>query len=249
MKKNDQVQEVEELIREGNHLVVLTGAGMSTASGIPDFRSDNGIYETTENPERYLSRYYYNGYPKDFWVHYKEIFSLKLMGNYQPNAGHYALATLNENHKVTVLTQNVDGLHQQAGSRQVFEMHGSIQMATCPKCKTRYDLNYINKEAFPRCSKTNGKGRVCQFILKPDVVLFGDDVRHYKEAEEAIRQADIFIVLGSSLLVKPVSELPSLAKRMGVKSILVNRESSPKDTLFDYVFHEEIDTFFSKLNI
>lgn len=246
MKKKEH-ERVQTLLSEAKNIVVLTGAGISTDSGIPDFRSDTGVYSGDEQ-WRYITRSYYHGYPKDFWIRFKDIFSSKLTIEHQPNRGHAFIATLNENHKVTVLTQNVDGLHQKAGSQNVLAMHGSIDEAICPKCKTVYDLPFINKELVPRCVKTNGKGKVCNFILKPDVVLFGDDVRHYKEAEKAIEEADLFIVMGSSLQVQPVNELPYFAKMLGIPSVIVNRESTEMDTDFDFVFHEEISDFLKHMS-
>lgn len=148
---------------------------ISTESGIPNFRSSGGFWKEGENREYYISKCYFERNPKDFWKKYKDIFELKLMGNYKPNTGHLFIKELEEKGKnITVLTQNVDGLHQKAGNQHVIELHGTLQSATCPKCKTKYDITFINQHEIPRCTKENAKGKKCDFILKPDVVLFSD---------------------------------------------------------------------------
>ncbi|WCK57122.1 NAD-dependent protein deacylase (plasmid) [Aneurinibacillus sp. Ricciae_BoGa-3] len=239
---DEQINALATLIKDIENIVFLTGAGISTASGIPDFRSDNGIWKQEQNREYYLSTYYYQKKPKDFWKKYKEIFNLKLMDGYQPNFGHSFIRELEENGKtVTVLTQNVDGLHQMAGSQHVIELHGTIKTATCPKCKQKYDLDFILEQEIPRCTTTK-QDKTCGFILKPDMVMFGDTVMGYKEAEKAIDTCKLFIVLGSSLEVSPVNELPQYAKYdWQTKLVLVNRDPTIKDRLFDIVIHTDIN--------
>lgn len=239
---NDSIRELAKELRNATHIVFLTGAGMSTASGIPDFRSTGGLWKEGESRERYISRSYFYYKPKDFWSKYKDIFHLKLMDDYSPNEGHLFLKELEDMGKtVTVLTQNVDHLHTKAGSSRVIELHGTIHSASCPKCKSQYSLDYINNEEIPRCEKPNKKKVKCGFILKPDVVLFGDLVNGFKEAEQAISESTVFVVLGSSLQVKPVSDLPEYARyKYDNKLAIINLDKSETDDLFDIVIHEDI---------
>jgi len=229
-------------------IAVLTGAGVSTDSGIPDFRSQKGVWEISKK-EEVITQSYLRWRPKLFWVDYKEVFYEKLTGNHQPNAIHEFLAKLessNRVEKVTILTQNIDGLHQEAGSQQVYEMHGTYQTAHCPKCKRVYDLSHIMKEVVPRCEKVNGKGRVCGFILEPDVVLFGDRIRHWKEAEEAVMEADICLILGTTLQVKPFNTLPKIAKKYGAHLVFMNAEGTNLDKLMDEIYLGDIKDIFEK---
>ncbi|MDP4103374.1 MAG: NAD-dependent protein deacylase [Bacillota bacterium] len=223
-----------EMIQASQKLVFLTGAGISTESGIPDFRSSGGIY-ANGNVEHYISRYFYNKSPKDFWKHFKEIFQLKMLGNYEPNNGHLFIKALEDMGKeVTVLTQNIDGLHQKAGSKHVLELHGTLRSAHCPKCKRVYNLEYTLKNDIPRCELDD-------FILDTDVVLFGDAIKHFDEAINAVESCDLLIVMGSSLNVTPVNAFPEYAKRSwNTKLAIINKEETIKDRYFDVVIHEKI---------
>jgi NAD-dependent deacetylase len=143
--------------------------------------------------------------------------------------------------KVNVLTQNIDGLHRKAGSSDIIELHGTLQYATCPKCKKKYNLAYINDCVIPRCKKTNAKGNVCNFILKPDVVLFGDEVKGYEEALQKAYDADLFLTLGSSLKVYPVNQIPMMLSRApGIKKVIINKEATIMDKYFDLTIHDSI---------
>lgn len=187
-----------EAISSAKHIVVLSGAGISTASGIPDFRSENGIYTKVERVEYLLSETYYHQQPKEFWISFKDIFQLQHMDSYEPNAAHALLAELEKLGKqVTIVTQNVDGLHRKAGSTHILEVHGTIASSHCPKCKTSYPLAHVLQQDVPRCTNDN-------FILKPDVVLFEGRVQHLEEAYEAAQHCDLFLTLGSSLEVYPI---------------------------------------------
>lgn len=235
-----EIRELTKELKNATNIVFLTGAGMSTASGIPDFRSTSGFWDGGR--ERYISRSYFEYRPKDFWLKFKDIFGLKLMNTYAPNEGHLFLKELEDLGKnVTVLTQNVDNLHTKAGNTRVIELHGTIHSAKCPKCKAEYGLDYINKEGIPRCDKPNKKRVTCGFILKPDVVLFGDVVRGIKEAEESIEGSTLFVVLGSSLQVSPVSGLPEFARDTDKNKLaIINFEKTASDELFDIVIHANI---------
>jgi NAD-dependent deacetylase len=245
----EKIKELAQIIKNAKHITIFTGAGMSTESGIPDFRSDNGIYSQEENVENYISEYYFEKNPKDFWSKFKRIFSLKLMGNFEPNKGHLFLKELEDMDKhVTILTQNIDGLHHKAGNSDIIELHGTLQTATCPKCKTKYDLKFINAHEIPRCNHAIKKGEVCNFILKPDVVLFGGMVQHFDEALNKAYKSDLFIAMGTSLEVYPVNQIPVyLDQAPHIKKAIINKSPTKKDHLFDIVIHEGIGDAVTKI--
>lgn len=229
--------EVRSIIRSAKKITVLTGAGASTESGIPDFRSANGLYADA-NVEMYLSRGYYNRNPKGFWKHYKAIFQIETFNQYKPNEGHVFLAQLEQAGKdIVLLTQNIDGLHQLGGSTRVINLHGTLQSAHCPKCRAKYNLQYMIEHEVPRCEK-------CNFILNPDVVLYGDTLPQFQMAVERLYETDVLLVMGTSLKVQPVASFPQIAKReIGATTILVNNEQTGQEQYFDYVFHETIGEF------
>ena len=225
---------LQEMIDSAKKIVVLTGAGISTDSGIPDFRSETGTWTMDHQREYYISKSFFNSDSELFWKNYKKIFRFDVLGDFLPNTGHFYLADLEQQGKeVRIYTQNADGLHQKAGSSKVFEVHGSLLTGTCPQCRTKYDLDFIQEQPTPRCSKDNA-------ILEPGMVLFGDAIHYFQEAMQDLVQADLFLVLGTSLQVGPINELPRLAKHYQVPSVLINREATPLDFLFDRVFHESI---------
>ncbi|SFC78323.1 NAD-dependent protein deacetylase, SIR2 family [Bacillus sp. 491mf] len=236
-----QYGEVRSIINNAKKITVLTGAGASTESGIPDFRSANGLYADA-NVEMYLSRGYYNRNPKEFWKHYKAIFQIDTFHQYKPNDGHAFLAQLEQTGKdIVVLTQNIDGLHQLSGSTRIIDLHGTLQSAHCPKCRAKYNLQYMIEHEVPRCEK-------CNFILNPDVVLYGDTLPQFQKAVERVYETDILLVMGTSLKVQPVASFPQIAKReIGATTILVNNEQTGKEQYFDYVFHETIGEFVKEI--
>lgn len=226
------VQKVAEFIKKAELIAVLTGAGISTESGIPDFRSNQGLWNTFT--EHKLSTNYLRYDPRDFWSFYKELFALKTAEMYQPNDGHHFLVKLEElGKRVTVITQNIDGLHHKAGSTTVWEVHGNAKGAYCPSCMNPYPLDYIMKLELPVCTN-----EYCKEILKPNVVLFGDQVKHIDVSVEAVEQCDLFIVMGSSLKVSPINQLVEIARiQPNRKLVLVNGEPTTFDSLFDVVIH------------
>ncbi|MEH6971966.1 NAD-dependent protein deacylase [Bacillus sp. JJ675] len=237
-------------IENAQCITVLTGAGMSTESGIPDFRSAGGIWTEDMSRMEAMSRDYYERYPKLFWPKFKELFQMKMTCTFQPNAGHLYLAGLEKRGKdVRVFTQNIDGLHIKAGSRRVYELHGSIQTAACPKCGARYGLEHILKDDVPRCSRINRKGEECGFILKTDVVLFGDAVQHFDTLFESLDESDLLLVIGTSLEVAPVRFVPGEAHLIpGLKKIMINLDDTPFDHLFDVVIHRKIAEFVKEIS-
>jgi NAD-dependent deacetylase len=214
-------------IRQAGHIVVLSGAGMSTESGIPDFRSAKGLWQQGMQLEELVSIDYFRQQPEAFWHSFKQLFHTKLLGNYQPNAGHRFLAGLEAAGKqLTVLTQNIDGLHGVAGSRQVLELHGTLRSASCPACGRQQGLDYINHHVLPLCPH-------CMDVLKPDVVLYGEPVPLIEQAFQQALAADLLLVLGSSLEVSPVNLIPLEAARAGVPTALINYTPTRMDAVFD----------------
>jgi len=236
-----KVMQLAEAINKAKTIAVLTGAGISTASGIPDFRSKGGLYDNSElQVERILSESYYHSNPKQFWAYFKQIFHFNAMGGYEPNLGHTWLKELEDSGKqVTIITQNVDGLHRRAGSSHVLEVHGTLDLAYCPKCQREYEYDELLRDEIPRCEKDH-------FILKSDVVLFEGRVKHMEEALEAACSADVFLVLGSSLTVYPLKELPYYVNRTsGITKAIINRDPTDMDDLFDYVIQDDITSVFT----
>jgi len=237
----DNVQTLAEQIKMANTICVFSGAGMSTESGIPDFRSSGGLYDG-EEIESYVSSTYFRKHPEDFWKKFKEIFKLKLMGGFEPNTGHLFLKELEEMGKtVHILTQNIDGLHERAGNTSILELHGTLQHATCSTCKGKYDLKHINASEIPRCVFDHD-------ILKPDVVLFGDMVDGYNEAITRAYNSDLFIVLGTSLEVYPVNQIPAfLSRAPKIHKAIINKTATKMDAFFHTVIHDGIGNTVQKL--
>jgi len=229
-----QYKELKQLIDDAKHICFFTGAGMSTESGIPDFRSQNGLYRQNKSFVDIVAADFYEQYPHEFWPLFKEIFHVKMLHQYKANTGHRFIAELEEAKTVHVITQNIDGLHQDAGSTNVFEIHGSIKRAHCPNCKEEYDLAYLNQSALPQCT-------ACERLLKPNVVLFGDAIHQFDEAVTAALSSDLFIVLGSSLEVAPINQIPLLVSRYNrTNMVMINKEPTHYDYLFDLVIYDSI---------
>ncbi len=217
----DALREAARLLRKARYGVALTGAGISTPSGIPDFRSDQGLW-TQVAPMEVASIWGFRTNPRAFYTWVRPLVRKILQA--QPNPAHRALAQMEQRGWIrVVITQNIDRLHQKAGSRHVLEVHGSIDEMVCVDCGHRESASpYLTPQSLevidvPRCP-------VCGGVLKPDVVLFGEGLpwATWQAAEEAVDQADLLLVAGSSLEVYPVAELPYRAARRGVPVILVN---------------------------
>lgn len=228
---------IKDLILNSNNILIITGAGVSTASGIPDFRSSDILKNFPLSLEQVLSRGFFYSSPKLFWELYKDIFNFKQIMRSEPNEVHNFLSGLEDLDKdITIVTQNVDGLHFKSGSKKVLEMHGNLNTATCPKCKSEYGIDKIIEHLIPRCSKQNSKGIVCNFILSPDIVLYGDKVLHYEDVLSIAFSCDLLLVMGTSLNVYPVNNLVDiLYTNKNIKTVFLNGESTLKDNLFDYV--------------
>ena len=230
------VQELTDILRNSQKIVFFGGAGVSTASGIPDFRSADGLwnqkYKRNLSPEEMVSRSFFERDPEDFFAFYKDKL---IYPEARPNACHYALAKLEKMGKLrAVVTQNIDGLHQMAGSSKVFELHGSVLRNFCTRCHSFYDVDFILKsEGVPRCPKCGG-------IVKPDVVLYEEmlDEDVIDGAVKAIAGADTLIIGGTSLIVYPAAGFVRYFR--GNKLVVINKSSTQADEYADLVIHEDI---------
>ncbi|MBX6352956.1 MAG: NAD-dependent protein deacylase [Thermoflavifilum sp.] len=240
MTWSTEIEELARLLQNSGRIMVLTGAGMSTESGIPDFRSENGVWQDHTLLEA-MSDEYLRRYPEAFWPRFKSVFLRPEYVQAEPNMGHLALAALEQLGKpVSIYTQNVDGLHQKAGSRRVFEVHGSAKRAYCPVCGAVYGLDHVLREDVPRCHAFTMKGGDCDHILYPDTVLFGQPVRHYERALLAARECDLLLVIGSSLTVEPVASLPGWIDRQRTRLAIINLDETPYDDVADLVIHAKV---------
>ena len=225
---NEKWRQLKEWIDGSDNIVFFGGAGVSTESGIPDFRSVDGLYNQQYKypPATIISHSFYMRYPEEFYRFYKDRM---LFAGALPNGAHKALARLEERGKLkAVITQNIDGLHQMAGSREVLELHGSVHRNYCTRCGQFYDLDYIVKsDGVPHCS--------CGGVIKPDVVLYeeGLDNRTLQKSVDYIRNADILIIGGTSLVVYPAAGLIDYYR--GNKLVLINKAATSRDSQADLV--------------
>ena len=236
----ERVDMLEKWIQESNNVVFFGGAGVSTESGIPDFRSVDGLYNQQYDypPETIISHSFYRRNPEEFYRFYK---NKMLFPNAKPNAAHLALAKLEQQGKVrAVITQNIDGLHQAAGSREVLELHGSVHRNYCTRCGKFFDLATImGMESVPRCE--------CGGIIKPEVVLYEEelDPRTLTAAVDAISQADTLLIAGTSLAVYPAAGLIRYFE--GDCLALVNLSPTPMDQKADLVIRGKIGEVLSRI--
>jgi NAD-dependent deacetylase len=226
----------KEIIDNNNNIVFFGGAGVSTESGIPDFRSATGLYTTHDGdaypPEYMLSHTCFIEHTKEFYRFYRQNI---IYPNAKPNNAHIALAKLEKQGILkAVITQNIDGLHQMAGSKNVIELHGSVHRNYCTKCHAEYDFNFIlNTQDEPRCIK-------CGNIVKPDVVLYEEPLNsnNMEMAMQYIKKADVLIVGGTSLNVYPAAGL--IQYFHGQHLILINKSATPYDNIADLVINDDI---------
>ena len=228
-----EVERLQELIDQYDNIVFFGGAGVSTESGIPDFRSQDGLYnqEYAYPPETILSHTFFMRNPKEFYRFYR---NKMLVLDAKPNAAHKKLAELEATGKLNaVVTQNIDGLHQMAGSKEVLELHGSVHRNYCTRCGQFYDLDYVrNSEGVPTCT--------CGGRIKPDVVLYeeGLDDRTIQKSIDYIRNADMLIIGGTSLVVYPAAGLIDYYR--GNKLVLINKSVTSRDSQADLVISDSI---------
>ena len=239
----DKITQLQQIIDSSDNIVFFGGAGVSTESGIPDFRSVDGLYHQKYDypPEQILSHTFFMRKSEKFYKFYKDKM-LEL--DIEPNAAHKKLAEMEQKGKLkAIVTQNIDGLHQKAGSKVVFELHGSVHRNYCMSCGKFFDAAYVKNspEIVPKCG--------CGGTIKPDVVLYeeGLDNDTVRGAVHAIAEADVLIIAGTSLTVYPAAGLVQYFG--GSKLVLINRDPTPMDNTADLVLHDKVGQVLSKIKL
>jgi NAD-dependent deacetylase len=236
-----------DAIRDADTVVALTGAGVSTASGIPDFRSDGGIWDRFDPGDFHISRF--DADPEGFWTERVELVEEVYGDGVEPNPAHEALAELESSGQLDgLITQNIDGLHQDAGSEEVIEIHGSAARVVCQDCRHRFDAD----DAFERAK--GGElpptcGECEDGVLKPDTVLFGEQLPEHAlmKSHAKAQNADVFVVAGSSLTVEPAASLPREAAQRGATLVLANLESTPLSGSAEFDFRADVTDVLPRL--
>lgn len=244
----ERIDKLQSLINKSNKIVFFGGAGVSTESGIPDFRSKDGLYNQKDvrfdayEPEYLLSRDCLYQHPTVFFEFYRQKMDCR---NIEPNITHIKLAELEKANKISaIITQNIDGLHQKAGSEKVYEIHGTTRRVYCGSCHEEEDPDYLftSEDKIPKCRK-------CGKMLRPDVVLYGEQLpsKAMADSMQALQEADLLIVGGTSLTVYPANTLTSYY--YGENMIIINRDETPQDKYADLIFRESLGDVFGKIKI
>lgn len=246
-KFEEKIENFQKIYDNADSIVFFGGAGVSTESGIPDFRSQDGLYSQQWKypPETIISRSFFDANPVEFYRFYREKLIIK---NIEPNTAHFQLAKMEGKGKLkAVVTQNIDGLHQKAGSRNVFELHGSTLRNFCMDCGAEYGIDFIaesenSPDKLPRCAKCGG-------LVKPDVVLYEEslDQNVINGAVNAIKNADTLIIGGTSLVVYPAAGLIDYFR--GKNIVLINKSATAGDARANLVIHESIGKVLGMLKI
>lgn len=247
LKEEEKTEALSEIIRRSEKTVFFGGAGVSTESGIPDFRSKDGLYNQRDvnfdrfTPEFLLSTECLHQYPEVFFSFYRQKMNVE---GIEPNAAHRKLAELEKEGKLScVITQNIDGLHQKAGSRTVYEVHGTTLKNYCERCGKKYpaDAIFHSTEAVPHCS--------CGGMIRPAVTLYGEMLPEeaWRGAERAVREADCLIIGGTSLAVYPAAGLADMFH--GTYLVVINRDRTTQDARADLVFHGNIGEVMGKISL
>jgi NAD-dependent deacetylase len=236
------IQQCIDLIKQAQVTVALTGAGISTSAGIPDFRGPKGLYVTRQyDPDKVFDYHSFRRDPEPFYEFARDFIELET--KLKPTLTHKVLARMESEGKLqAVITQNIDALHQQAGSRNVLEMHGSFWCSFCLNCRQEYSYtqlkDMLRNDPIPHCH--------CGAVIKPDIVFFGEDVKHFSEAASWAKQADLFLVIGTSCVVYPAALLPTLTQG---KIIIINRDPVHLPIAGDVLMVEsDIDAFFQMID-
>ena len=240
----NKIQQLQEIIDKSNDIVFFGGAGVSTESGIPDFRSEFGILKSLEKygdtPENLISHTYFSSHTKEFFEYYKDTL---VFSDAEPNPAHLKLAELEKKGKLnTVITQNIDGLHQKAGSSTVLELHGSIHRNYCQICNKEYSLDFIlESDGIPRCD--------CGGVVKPDVVLYEEPLDNMvlNYSIDFIQNADTLIIGGTSLVVYPAAGLINYFH--GDNLVLINKSETAYDNFANLVINEPIGETLDKIRV
>lgn len=235
-----KIIQLKEIIRSSNNIVFFGGAGVSTESGMPDFRGKDGLYNQKYKflPEEVLSHTFFVNHTDEFFIFYKEKMNAL---SYEPNITHKKLVELEKREKLkAIITQNIDGLHSKAGSKKIFELHGSIYRNYCRNCHNFYEGKKVfESKGVPKCS--------CGGIIKPDVVLYEEalDEKTLNQAIEVVEKAEVLIVAGTSLTVYPASGLIRFFK--GKYLVLINKDKTPYDCIANLVIHDSLGNVFQYL--
>jgi NAD-dependent deacetylase len=242
------IAEAAAAIRDADSVVAMSGAGVSTASGIPDFRGEDGLWETHDPMDFHIDRF--RADPEGFWADRVELQDVIFAdGDVQPNPAHEAFADLEAaGHLDALVTQNIDGLHQDAGSEEIIEIHGSAARVVCQDCRHRFDADPVIERARdgdlpPTCEECDDG------VLKPDTVLFGEQLPEHAlmKSHAKAQNADAFLVAGSSLTVEPAASLPREAAQRGASLILANLESTPLSGSADFDFRADVTEVLPRL--
>ena len=239
----DEIEILKSMLEHSHRIVFFTGAGISVPSGIPDFRSADGLYnqkgDTKYSPEQIISHSFYVAHKREFYTFYKDKM---VYPEAKPNIAHEYIAKLQDKKDVTVITQNIDGLHQEAGSKKVIELHGSVKRNYCERCGKFYDDKYVMaSKSIPTCKECGGD-------IKPDVVLYeeqlnGEDIDN---AITSIMKADTMVVIGTSLVVYPAAGFIRYFK--GNALIVINKSKTTYDNMCDLVINDDVANVIRKLN-
>jgi NAD-dependent deacetylase len=239
-------QSLETLRAQATRIVAFTGAGISAESGIPTYRGDEGVWNRYD-PDKYANIDYFNHDPAYYWRFFQEV-RAPVLHRAKPNPGHQALARMERRGALrAVITQNIDGLHQMAGSERVLELHGNTRRIACLKCRRIYDLDAVTRLLAsgipPVCS-------ACRGVLKPEVVFFGEALPQavLAEAMQEAMTCDLFLAVGSSLVVQPAASLPVHAKQNRAKLVIINKQATPLDSMADLVIRDSASTVLGELS-
>ena len=245
MEYEEKIRKLQEYVDSEEKIVFFGGAGVSTESGVPDFRSPDGLYHQKYKypPETILSHSFYMSNKKEFFRYY---FDKLLVPGIKPNKAHLKLAEMEKKGRLSsVITQNIDGLHQKAGNRNVLELHGSVNRNYCESCGKMYDASYMlskKDEGIPRCE-------ICGGDVKPDVVLYEEALNEnvIRKAVAEIEQADLLIIGGTSLAVYPAASFIDFFK--GDHIVLINKSSTPRDDIADLIIREPIGQTLDRIRV
>lgn len=250
MDFNERIAKLNKMIADARHIVFFTGAGISTGSGIPDFRSADGLYASPyiggKSPEYMLSNTCLYHHEKAFFEYLREKMDFR---GAKPTVAHQRIKELEETRDITVITQNIDGLHEMAGSSKVAAVHGTMSRWYCQECGREYtmadgmDGDHDNLQDVPKCyCEDNG-------TIRPDIVLYGEGLKFpdWSNAQIAAGQCDLMIVVGSSLTVQPAASLPAYCD--GRELVIINRDPTPLDFQAELIFHEDIQDVFNLIEI
>jgi NAD-dependent deacetylase len=233
----DTIANIARDVKSSNRVVAFTGAGISAESGIATYRGQGGVW-TKYDPNIYANINHFLSDPSYYWNFFREV-RYPMISKAKPNKGHLVLAELEQMGKLTaVITQNIDELHQQAGSKLVIELHGTTRRYYCLKCSQKYDFDTVfamaGKENPPPCEDCSG-------MVRPDVVFFGENLKTevLRKAFEEADSCDFILAIGSSLVVYPAADIPVRAKQRGAKLAIINKDETPLDQIADYVIREE----------